>query len=469
MTLRSRLIVAFTVLLLVVVALVGFVAVRSTRRVLIEQIDDRIMTVLNQAGRFNPDRQGPGAGPGPGADRFLAEMVLRPDGEILRASPSGLEGDPDPLPDTRALLELPEPAARIVTIPASSGGFQYRAGVVRTGQGFTLVFAQPLREVTTATRAITRRLLLAGGLVLIIGAGAVWFTVRRGMRPVDDMIETASAIADGDLTRRVPPADPESELGQLGTALNHMLASLERAFAAEARANETLKQFVADASHELRTPLAAIAGYTELYRKGALTDPSETAHAIRRIEAESKRMKRLVDDLLLLARLDLAQALERGPVEVSAIARDGVADSLAIDPGHPITIIAPEEVWIEGDGERITQVVANLLANVRSHTHPDTGAVIDVRRDNGNAVIKVRDHGSGFPPDAIGHVFDRFYRADPSRSRKSGGSGLGLAIVDAIARAHGGNVEAANDPEGGASIIVRLPAPNMRDGQGKLG
>ena len=458
MTLRTRLIVAFTVLLLVVVAIVGVVAVRSTRRVLINQIDERIVTVLNQTGRVDPHRPGSGPRPGPGADRFLAEMIIGPDGEIMNASPSGLAGDPDPLPETNPLLDLPEPSARILTIPASSGDFEYRAGVVRTDEGFTVVFAQPLRDVATATRAITQRLLLTGAAVLLIGAAAVWYTVRRGMRPVDHMIETASAIADGDLTRRVPPADPESELGQLGTALNHMLASLEGAFAAEARANEKLKQFVADASHELRTPLAAIAGYTELYRKGALTDPEEAAHAVRRIEAESKRMKRLVDDLLLLARLDLAQTMERGPVEIRSIARDGVADSLAIDPAHPIKIMPSDEVWIDGDGEKITQVIANLLANVRSHTHPDTGAEIDVRSENGSAVISVRDRGSGFPPETIGHVFDRFYRADPSRSRKSGGSGLGLAIVDAIARAHGGAVEASNDPEGGARITVRLPA-----------
>ena len=457
MTLRTRLIVAFTVMLMVVVAIVGIVAVRSTRRVLIAQIDERIFTVLNQAGRVDPHRPGPGPGPWP-ADRFLAEMVIGPQGEIVTAYPSGLAGTPDPLPDTTSLLDLPAPSARILTIPASSNDFEYRAGVVRTEEGFTVVFGQPLSEVATATRAITQRLLLTGTAVLLIGGAAVWYTVRRGLRPVDHMIATASAIADGDLTRRVPSADPESELGQLGTALNHMLASLEGAFAAESRANEKLKQFVADASHELRTPIAAIAGYTELYRKGALTDPAEAAHAVRRIEAESRRMKRLVDDLLLLARLDLAQTMQRGLVEVSSIARDGVADSLAIDPTHPITILAPEEVWIDGDGEKITQVVANLLANVRSHTHPDSGAVIDVRRENGSAVIEVRDHGKGFPPHAIGHVFDRFYRADPSRSRRSGGSGLGLAIVDAIARAHGGIVEAANEPGGGARITVRLPA-----------
>ena len=455
MTLRSRLILAFTVLLLVVVTIVGIVAVRSTRRVLINQIDDRIITVLNQTGRVNPNRTGPG--PGPGGDRFLAEIVLGRNGEVIRSSPSGLEGRPDPLPDATGLVALPAPSARIVTVPASSGDFQYRAGVVRTDSGFTLIFAQPMREVAIASRAMTRRLLLTGAVVLILGSAAVWYTVRRGLRPVDDMIETASAIADGDLTRRVPPADPDSELGQLGTALNHMLANLEGSFAAEARANETLKLFVADASHELRTPLAAIAGYTELYRKGALTDPGATSHAIGRIEAESKRMRRLVEDLLVLARLDLAQTMERGPVEVRGIAFDAVADSLAIDPSHPITVVAPEDVWIEGDGGKITQVVANLLANVRSHTRPDTHATLAVRHENGQAVIEVHDQGGGFPTGTIERIFDRFYRADPSRSRKSGGSGLGLAIVEAITRAHGGTVEAANTPEGGARVSVRLP------------
>lgn len=457
MTLRARLMVAFTVLLLVVIAIVGVVAVRSTRRVLISQIDDRIGTVLGQAGRLDPLRPRTGGGAGPGADRFLAEMIIGPGGDVISVSPSGLTGDPDPLPDASSLIDLPGPSVRILTIPASDGGFEYRAGVVRTEEGFTVMFAQPLREVAAATRAITQRLLSTGGAVLLIGAVAVWYTVRRGMRPIDQMIETASAIAEGDLTRRVPPADPESELGQLGTALNHMLATLEGAFAAEARANERLKQFVADASHELRTPLAAIAGYTELYRKGALGDPEEAAHAVRRIEAESKRMKRLVDDLLLLARVDLAHTMERGPVELRSIARDGVADSLAIDPAHSIKINAPAEVWIDGDGEKITQVIANLLANVRSHTQPGTDAAIDVRRESGSAVIEVRDRGGGFPPETIDHVFDRFYRADLSRSRRSGGSGLGLAIVDAIARAHGGDVEAANDPAGGARITVRLP------------
>jgi two-component system OmpR family sensor kinase len=461
MTLRLRLIIAFTALLLVVIVVVGFVAVRSTRRVLIAQIDDRIAVVMNQLSRRDTGRRLLGQVQMLGSDRFLAELVLDAGGGIVASSPSGLEGDPDPLPDTAAVARLAVPSAQIITIDAVDGNFDYRAGVIRTANG-TLIFAQPLRDVTAATRAISRRLLWTGSLVLVVGGGAVWFTVRRGMRPVDDMIETASAIAAGDLTRRVPPADPESELGRLGGALNNMLASIEGAFSAEALAKDRLKQFVADASHELRTPLAAIAGYSELHRKGAFADPEQADHAMRRIEAEGRRMRRLVDDLLLLARLDLADdqidsPLHRQPTDISGIARDAVADSLAIDPGHPVTMEAPAPLWIDGDPERLAQVVANLLSNVRSHTPSGTMAVLKLRRDGAAAAIEIRDDGPGFPPEAIDHVFDRFYRVDSSRSRRSGGAGLGLAIVDAIVRAHGGSAEANNLPGGGARITVRLP------------
>ena len=464
MTLRLRLIIAFTALLLAVIAVVGVVAVRSTRRVLIAQIDDRITVVMNQLARRDPGRRPGGPLQRLGSDRFLAELVLDAGGDIIFSSPSGLEGDPDPLPDVTAITALPVPTARIVTIASLDGSFDYRAGVVRS-PGVTLVFAQPLRDVTAATRAISRRLVWSGALVLVAGGGAVWLTVRRGMRPIDDMIATASAIAAGDLTRRVPPADPGSELGRLGSALNHMLAEIEGAFSAEARANDRLKQFVADASHELRTPLTAIAGYTELHRKGAFADAAQADHAMRRIEAESRRMRRLVDDLLLLARLDLARdevdsPLHRHPVEIAAIARDAVADSLAIDPAHPIAVEAPAPVWIDGDSERVAQVLVNLLSNLRSHTPPNTPAVLKVGQADSAAVIELSDEGPGFPPQALSHVFDRFYRIDSSRSRRSGGAGLGLAIVDAIARAHGGSSEAANLLGGGARITVRFPRKN---------
>lgn len=457
MTLRTRLIIAFTALLLLVIAVVGAIAVRSTRRVLIGQIDQRVATVMAQNARFDPGRQPPP----PGGDHLLAEMLVTDDGTILAAAPSGIEGDTDPLPDVSDLPDLGNRRAVIVTLPSSDGEFDYRAGIAHTGNGLIAVFAYPMRDVSTATDALAVRLLEAGAVVLVVGGGAVWWTVRQGLRPVDDMITTASAIADGDLTKRIPEADPASELGRLGNALNHMLTNIETAFAAESLANDRLKQFVADASHELRTPIAAISGYAELHRKGAFSDPADSQHAIRRIEAETKRMKRMVDDLLLLARLDLDQQLERRKVDLTSLAGDAVTDSMAIDPERPMTLEAAAPVLVNGDGERITQIVANLLSNVRAHTPAGTGAVIRVQQQNGNAVIEVTDRGPGFPPDSLGHIFDRFYRADVSRSRKSGGSGLGLAIVDAIARAHGGTAKATNDAAGGARITVQLPA--LRD------
>lgn len=291
----------------------------------------------------------------------------------------------------------------------------------------------------------------------MLGAGAVWWTVRQGMRPVDTMINTASAIADGDFTRRVPEADPDSELGRLGTALNHMLTNIETAFAAESLANDRLKQFVADASHELRTPIAVISGYAELHRRGALTDSAEAEHAIRRIEAETKRMKRMVDDLLLLARLDLDQQLERRRVDLAYLASDAITDSMAIDPDRPIKLESAGPVIVNGDGERLTQILANLLSNVRAHTPAGTGAVVRVEHRDDEAVLEITDSGPGFPPESLGRIFDRFFRVDSSRSRKSGGSGLGLAIVAAIAVAHGGTAEAGNEPGAGARVTVRLP------------
>jgi two-component system OmpR family sensor kinase len=282
------------------------------------------------------------------------------------------------------------------------------------------------------------------------------------------MIDTATKIAAGDLSQRVPEADPGSELGRLGTSLNEMLTSVEGAFVAENRANERLKQFVADASHELRTPLAAISGYAELDRRGALSDPTERERVMRRIESETKRMGRLVEDLMFLARFDLddraGTMLVQRPVDLVAIARDAVADHHAIDPDHPVSQIGLKRVVVRGDGERLMQVFANLLANLRVHTPPGTSATLSLTEADGWVETSLADNGPGLPGDALPLVFDRFYRADPSRSRRSGGSGLGLAIVAAIVQAHGGAVEAANDH--GAVISFRLPAnppdPNSR-------
>ncbi|HEX2421184.1 MAG TPA: ATP-binding protein, partial [Acidimicrobiia bacterium] len=436
MTLRARLLLAVTGLLIGVILTFGYVAAQSHRRVLLAQIDQRLESALAQATRLRP-----GSG-GPGGDRIFAELILDPNSAVVASSPSGIRGNLDPLPDLNALPAL-EPGERaVVTLPAVDGAFNYRAGVLRSQRGFTLVVAQPLRDVTTAGGALQRRLLGAGIGILLAGGAVFWLTLRRGLRPVDDMIATASAIAEGDLSRRVPEADPGTELGKLGNALNHMLTNIEGAFDAETRAKDRLKQFVADASHELRTPIAAISGYTELHRRGALDPESGTDHAMGRIEAESRRMKHLVEDLLLLARLDLDQPLEKRRVDLCQVIEDAAADSRAIDPSRPVELEIKENLVVSGDPERLTQVIANLLQNARTHTPAGTPIRIETGSSNGYIEVAVTDQGPGFPPHALGSVFDRFYRADDSRSRKSGGSGLGLAIVEAIARAHGGSAHA---------------------------
>ncbi|HEX9762644.1 MAG TPA: ATP-binding protein [Acidimicrobiia bacterium] len=456
MTLRARLITAFTVLVLVVIALVGALAIRSTRAVLIDQIEDRIRTA-SASDIFPAVEQDQGQ-----AGRTLAVLVFNLRGEMVRSLPSGLPGRLDPLPDLATLAEQLPPLGEMFTVAAASGGSEYRAVTVRGRGGRTYVIAHTLQDVARAETALTRRLLSGGILVLAAGAGAVWLTVRRGLRPVDDMIGTAEAIAAGDLSRRIPEADPGSELGRLGASINDMLSSIEEAFAAETRANTRLKQFVADASHELRTPLAAIAGYTQLVAMGALDDPEAKERALTRIQSETSRMARLVDDLMLLARLDLAddgasRQLDFHRVDLAEVVRDALADHLAIDDDHPVEVGESGPVLVNGDPERLMQVVSNLLANLRAHTPQGTSAGIRLVEAGDGISLEYLDQGPGFLVDSLDKLFDRFHRADPSRSRSSGGSGLGLAIVAAIVRAHGGTISAGNREGAGASVVITLP------------
>jgi two-component system OmpR family sensor kinase len=275
---------------------------------------------------------------------------------------------------------------------------------------------------------------------------------------VDQMIDTATAIAGGDLTLRVEVADSSVELARLGSALNEMLVQIEDAITEEQNAKARLTDFVADASHELRTPIAAVLGYSELYRQGALVEGSDIDNAMRRIGSETSRMERLVADLLLLARLDRVDALEPSPVNLSDVVRDAATNSEAIDPEHPVAIISDDVVRVMGDEQRLTQVVANLLANARAHTPDGSAVTISLRNQDDNVIMDVVDDGPGLPSEDAEKLFERFYRIDSSRSRETGGAGLGLAIVAAIVSAHNGSIEAANQEDHGARVTVTLPA-----------
>lgn len=454
MTLRSRLVISFTALLLVVISVVGTIATRSINDILVGQID-------RQLGGFAQRSPGPQPGMpplGPDDDfiRPVAELLIDADDNVVGSRPSGFADDPDPLPDASTLPDTDQP----FDLESVDGTIRYRAIVGDLGgemAGARIVWAAPLTEVEDATARLVGVMVVAGAVILLLGGTITWLSVRRAMRPVDQMVETAEAIASGDLSRRVPELDPSTELGRLGRSLNEMLVHIEDSVETEREAQQRLRQFVADASHELRTPITAISGYAELYRKGGLATGEDEERAWSRIESEGKRMGSLVETLLALARLGTAEPLHISEVDLVRLAQDAASDHRVIDPERPVTVSAPETLVVEADSERIHQVVTNLLSNVRVHTPPWTKIEIGVFETGEGAVIEVTDDGTGFPASSLDQVFDRFYRADPSRSRRSGGSGLGLAIVKAIVEAHHGTVHASNTAEGGARVSITLP------------
>jgi len=300
-----------------------------------------------------------------------------------------------------------------------------------------------------------------------------WWLVRVSFRPLRAIEDTAEAIARGELAERVPGDEARTEVGRLARALNVMLGRIERAFAQRDATEEELRvsegrmrQFVADASHELRTPLAAVSAYAELFEQGAATRADDLERVMHGIGNETARMGRLVEDLLLLARLDEGRPLEREEVELVGVAAEAMKTATTVGPQWPVRLVARQPVEIVGDRMRIRQVLDNLLANVRTHCPEGTPSVITVDQEGADAVIRVEDQGPGLSPDDSARVFERFFRADPSRSRRHGGAGLGLSIVASIARAHGGTVGAASGNGGGTVFTLRLPvsgAPGTAD------
>ncbi len=295
----------------------------------------------------------------------------------------------------------------------------------------------------------------------VTGLG-LWL-VRVGLRPLGRIEDTAAAISAGDLSRRIENDDEKTEVGRLGHSLNAMLGQIETAFADRTASEQRLLRFVADASHELRTPLSAVRAYAELFERGARTHPDDLERAMAGIQRESIRMGVLVDDLLLLARLDQGRPLEHRQVDLSALAKDAVDAARAVEPERQIELLAPDELVVTGDPDRLRQVLDNLLANVRAHTAITAKATVQVSRDGENARIDVIDEGPGLGQEEAARVFERFYRVDAARSRDSGGSGLGLAIVAAIVEAQGGRTSLMSAPGEGSTFRIELPIANSQE------
>ncbi len=353
----------------------------------------------------------------------------------------------------------------LFTVKSDPGSkFRYRVAALGLASGAgTIVVAIPLREVdqTLGQLVLVEALVVTSVIVLLIGLG--WVVIRVALRPLDHMGRVASAIAAGDLSRRVSPATPRTEVGRLGLSLNRMLFRIEEAFADRARSEERRRQFLSDASHELRTPLASIRGYAELFRLGAAQDPEALERAMARIEAEATRMGVLVEDLLVLARLDELPEARRVPVDLCELAAQSAADARVMSPESTVALDAPGELDVLGDPDALRQVIANLTVNAVIHTPEGTPIELAVGRDGDEVVVTVRDHGSGLPPGSEERVFDRFWRGEGGRARGPGGSGLGLAIVKEIVQTHHGTVTAENRSDGGALFTVRLPAaPHTR-------
>ncbi|MGX9788219.1 sensor histidine kinase [Mycobacterium sp. MMS18-G62] len=341
---------------------------------------------------------------------------------------------------------------------------EWRAMTVRGLRGELTTVAIDLSDVQSTVRALTYAQVGIGAAVLLVLGVAGYWVVHRSLRPLVEVEQTAAAIAAGQLDRRVPERDPRTEVGRLSLALNGMLAQIQRAMATsessaeQARTSEDrMRRFITDASHELRTPLTTIRGFAELYRQGAAND---IEMLMSRIESESRRMGLLVEDLLLLARLDAQRPLERHRVDLLALASDAVHDAQSIAPQRNITLEVfdgPGTPEVLGDEARLRQVLGNLVANALQHTPENAGITVRVGTVDGHAVLEVCDEGPGMSIEDAHRVFERFYRADSSRARASGGTGLGLSIVDSLVYAHGGTVSVTTAPGRGCRFTVNLP------------
>jgi two-component system OmpR family sensor kinase len=460
-SLRRRLLLAFAAIA-VVLAVADVVIIRTVDGSLYGQIDDRLSNTVGRA--FGPAPRTPMPQPGqnqPFSELFIATWNSSA-GELTVIS-EGLGAD-QPAPDVGAsdvVAHLPSTTGTVsepFTIGAVGSSDNWRMVVARNTDGSIAVTGLPLGLTEATSNRLTALTLAASGMVLLVLALVAWWVIRLGLRPIDALARTADEIAEGDLSRRLEPAPPGTEAGRLTEAFNGMVHQIEFAFAERSASEERLRRFVADASHELRTPLTSIRGYADLMQSGALDEPMARADALRRIQDESGRMAELVDDLLVLARLDQGRPLERLPVDLVAVAADAVKDVRAVDPDRPVELVMPDRpVIVQGDEGRLRQVVANLLTNARVHTPARTPVTVRVSVEGVAAQLVVADQGEGMTPEVAARVFERFYRADASRSRDRGGSGLGLSIVAAVAEAHGGRAGVESAPGAGTRVTVELP------------
>lgn len=465
--LRVKLVAALTVLVALALLVTGFAASKALRGYLVNRVDSNLVASTQRPEAF-AQRSAPGRRGLHRPDEYVFQISDAKGGVVL-AFNKDTNAAPPRLPPVTAEL-FSAHGGRPFTARSTSGSDRWRVLLVPVSApafaGFAAV-AAPLADVDSTVRHLMG-IELVVGLGVLVGLAVLGYgVVRSSLRPLVEVEATAEAIAAGDLSQRVPERDPRTEVGSLSRSLNAMLGQVESAFLAQQeseatarQSEERMRQFVADASHELRTPLTSIRGFAELYRQGAVPDGAELDRVMRRVEDEAARMGLLVEDLLMLARLDQQRPLERRPVDLLPLTRDVVDDARALAPDREVQLdVVTEPPVVLGDDARLRQVLGNLMSNALRHT-PE-GTPIRVRlgadRPTGLAAVEVVDAGPGLTDEQSARVFERFYRVDSARSRAGGGAGLGLSIVAALVAAHGGRVEVDSEPGKGATFRVLLP------------
>lgn len=469
-TLRGKLVFVLAGTLLVGLVLMGFTSVILLHRSLTNRVDQRLVEMSRpwERGRRPP--------PLPPGEREADRNRLPTDFRVLfldsAGRPTDILGQVDRSP-SGPLLRKPLDGPAVRTVPDRAGGAAWRVRITELPNGDTIALAMSLAGVNATVNQLVTIELIVGGCVLLVLAVAATVTVRLSLRPLNRIEQTADAIAAGELQRRVPDQDPRTETGRLGSSLNTMLGRLVTALHQREQSEQRMRRFVADASHELRTPLTSIRGFAELFRRSDRGADEEVRAMMSRIEAEATRMGGLVEDLLLLARLDRESTVELTDVDLGTLVREVVQDGRARAPDREVSLDVPDAaVRVLGDSHRLRQVLTNLVNNALEHTTPAMPVTVALAHGSalGDAVaaagadlpdgtpvtvFSVADSGPGIGPEHAASIFDRFYRVDSGRSR--GGSGLGLAITAALAEAHGGRVELRTNDRGGSTFTFVLP------------
>jgi two-component system OmpR family sensor kinase len=463
-SLRRRLSASLIVLTTVGVVAMSIAVSMLLGRYLISSVDEQ----LTAASRRPPAAGGlppvvlpePGAANRPQLPSAFVITVLSVEAKVdrqVRGSLAAKVPPPDLTRYTAAYVKANEGVPH--TVGGVNSGPPYRAvAYFNSSSQQSVVLAISLVPVLDTVHRVMLASLGIGLLVVLVLALLVRVVVRRALRPLEDVEATAEAIASGDLTQRVPAAAPETEVGSLSASLNTMLEQIEDAFAAKDQAQGRLQQFVADASHELRTPLTSIRGFAELYRQGALPDEQAKTDAVGRIEGEAARMTRLVEDLLILARLDVQRPRTMTSVDLTAVLAASVAAARVRAQDRIVGLDTPDVLTTTGDPDELRQVFDNLLANALTHTPKTSHVRVKVQSVGEFAEVTVSDDGPGLTGEQVSRVFDRFYRADSDRNRATGGTGLGLAIVQSVVLAHGGSVDCVSSSDGPTTFTVLLPA-----------